>query len=144
MIKATRKILLVALLTGAVVGAGASKAASDEWEILLKWDIARVDLNVSSIEKGPNGGIQAYVLTMHPAPRTTPDGAQYKNSTEVLEWDCNGQKSWLHGIAYEMNSKLVGLRKYPNAKASQFMPPETLGGATERAACSYFRRKGLL
>jgi hypothetical protein len=81
---------------------------------------------------------------MHPAPRPTPDGAQYKNSTQVLEWDCNGQKSWLHGIAYEMNSKLVGLRKFPNAKAARFMPPETLGGAVERAACAYLRRKGLL
>ncbi|MBI2445791.1 hypothetical protein HYV43_05365 [Candidatus Micrarchaeota archaeon] len=144
MIEAMRKILLVALWTGAVVGAAAPEAVGDEWEILVNSDIARIDLNVSSIEKGPHGGIQAYVLTMHPAPQKAPNGAEYKNSTQVLEWDCNGQRTWLHGIAYEMKSKLVDLRKYPDAKASRFMPPETLGGATERAACSYFRRKGLL
>ncbi|MBI4608000.1 MAG: hypothetical protein HY726_03195 [Candidatus Rokubacteria bacterium] len=142
--EALREILLAALLAGAAVGAAASKAASDEWEMLLKRDIARVDLNVSSIERGANGGIQAYVLTMYSEPKTTPDGATYKNSTQVIEWDCASQRSWLHGVAYEMKSKLVGLRKYPNAEASSFMPPETLGGATERAACAYFRRKGLL
>lgn len=128
--------------TGATATSGAP--AHDEWETLLKRSDTQVDLNVSSIERGPNGGIQAYVLTMNSNPQTTPDGTEYKNSTEVLEFDCNAQKSWLHGVGYEMNSKLVGVKKYPDAEGFRFMPPMTLGGAIEEAACAYFRRKGLL
>lgn len=135
---------LVALGVLAVTFAGAPAVViADEWEMLLNRNDTRVDLNVSSIERGPHGGIQAYVLVMHAQPQTSPDGVLYKNVTEVTEYDCAGQRSWLHGAGYEMQSKLVSVKKYPNAEPSRFMPPQTLGGATERAACSYFLRKGL-
>ena len=139
-----QKFVSIALFGCMAAGGATASIAADKWETLVNRGNVRIDLNVSSIEKGANGGIQAYVLTMHSEPKTTPDGAAYKNSTAVMEWDCVKQLTWLHGIAYEMQSKLVGLRKYPNAEASRFMPPETLGGATERAACLYLRRQGLL
>ena len=135
-----RFVALTVLVT--IAGAPAVGRA-DEWETLVTRNDARIDLNVSSIERGRNGGVQAYVLTMHAQPRQTPDGAAYKNATQVIEFDCAGQRSWLHGVGYEMQSKLVGVNKYPNAEPLRFLPSDTLGGATERAACSYFLRKGL-
>ncbi len=136
-----RRLVALAVMAGTLAGTPATGMA-DQWETLLKRTDTTIDLNVTSIERGPNGGAQASFLTMHAQPQTTPDGALYKNSTQVLELDCAGQRSWLHGVAYEMASKLVALKKYPGAAPFRFMPPETLGGATERAACASFRRRG--